>query len=90
MMLKALLPMVLIASSASESCEEADRKIYTQQDAVKESAAQDAVRELHYYRDVKSGLCFAASTRALVHAGSYVLTYVPCKDVPSNLLKDVQ
>jgi hypothetical protein len=48
-----------------------------------------AVRDLRYYRDTRTGMCYAAAYVNVAGDASVALTWVPCEKVPTSLLQDV-
>jgi hypothetical protein len=50
---------------------------------------KDAVKNLNYYQDSKTGMCFASGTVHLLLSEDResVFTWVPCEKVPPQLLE---
>lgn len=85
--MKKLLPLLLLLSA----CDKADDlEEFRRRDS--ESRQKDSInviRELKYYRQTSSGLCFAANCLSLGWGSSYVFTWVPCDKIPPNLITEV-
>lgn len=50
---------------------------------------KDAVRRLEYFKDSRTGICYAISIYNGVQDSSAAFTYVPCEKVPTNLLQNL-
>lgn len=46
-----------------------------------------AVAELEYFKDPRTGYCFAAAEAAGTNGTFVTLTWVPCDHIPTQLLK---
>ena len=52
---------------------------------------KDAVRKLEYFRDGRTGICFASGfVAADIETRGLAFTYVPCEKVPKELLQDLK
>ncbi len=51
---------------------------------------KDAVKGLTFFKDPRSGLCFAAGTYQWVDQVSSVFTWVPCEKIPPALLVEAR
>ena len=49
----------------------------------------DAIRNLHYYKDSRSNVCFASGFFHTANTLSVAFSYVPCNLIPENLLETV-
>lgn len=52
------------------------------------NASQNAVEHLRYYKDNRTGICYASGTYYIGSKYGVTLTYVPCKHIPSNLIRN--
>lgn len=51
---------------------------------------RDAVKKVKFFRDARTGLCFAAGTYHVSDQISSVFTWVPCEKIPAELIEEVQ
>jgi hypothetical protein len=47
---------------------------------------KDAVRDVKFYREPKSKLCFASGTMQVMDSVSSTFTWVPCDQIPPELI----
>ena len=51
-----------------------------------QSTASAIIREMSYFKDVRTGLCFAGIRSGGTYGTSYAIAVVPCASVPPNML----
>ena len=50
----------------------------------------DAVKNIKFFREPKSGLCFASGTLNMGDCRSSTFSWVPCENIPPNMLEKVK